>query len=321
MPEHVRLAERIDEFGLGEARDFLLASAVPCYLILRGDAASGAPLGATRFGGAPDLPEGTAWPRGSDGRLANFFAQLDFADLAVRIDAPELPREGLLSLVATSIETGLELIGVTALMTLPGTPLMCAEAPESSLLVAPERAAPAPIHVRFARYLSLPRHSRAFRRALAPKVRDDEAFAAFIDEFLLRQNDEIGRLLGFAADPLYGSAHDYYRRLYFHSIGRAGFEWQDYWESQEEYDAYLVRCHEASAAQYRRRMKPEVLRWLFEHRAEVDAGAATWLLLLTVESNRAMDFNINDSGAIYFFLPAADLAKGDFSRATADQFG
>jgi len=73
-PEHTRLAELVDEFELGEARDFLLASAVPCFLILHGDEASSAPLGATRFGGVPDLPEGTAWPRGSDGRLANFFA-------------------------------------------------------------------------------------------------------------------------------------------------------------------------------------------------------------------------------------------------------
>jgi Domain of unknown function (DUF1963) len=320
-PEHKRLAALIDEFELGEARDFLLASAVPCYLILKGDEASSPPLGTTRFGGAPDLPESTAWPSGSDGRLANFFAQLDFAELAAKIDAPALPRQGLLSLFVPSIETGLELIGVKALMTPPGAPLVPREAPERSLLLAPEIAAPRPIHVRFERYFSLPHHSRAFRRVLQAKVRDDDALAAFIDEILMRQSGEIGRLLGFATDPVYDEAQDYYRRLYFHDIGRAGYEWQDYWESQKEYDAYLARCHEALAARYRERIDRTVLRWLFEHRAEIEAGAAAWRLLLTIESNRAMDFNINGAGSIYFFLPAADLATGDFSRMTADQFG
>ena len=232
-----------------------------------------------------------------------------------------MPRQGLLSLFVTSIETGLELMGVKALMTPPGTPLVPREAPERSLLLAPEIAAPRPIHVRFDRYFSLPHHSRAFRRTLQAKVRDDDALAAFIDEILMRQSGEIGRLLGFATDPLYGEARDYYRRLYFHGIGRAGYEWQDYWESQDQYDAHLAGCHEALAARYRERMDPMVLRWLFEHRAEIETGAAAWRLLLTIKSNRAMEFNINDAGSIYFFLPAADLAKGDFSRMTADQFG
>ena len=59
--------------GLGAAEELILGNAVPCFRILPDGEADRAPLGATRPGGVPDLPEGVAWPRDEEGRLANFF--------------------------------------------------------------------------------------------------------------------------------------------------------------------------------------------------------------------------------------------------------
>lgn len=61
----------------------------------------------------------------------------------------------------------------------------------------------------------------------------------------------------------------------------------------------------------------DLVRWIQSHRLEIDAGVASWRSLLTIESNQAMDLWINDANAIYFFLPAADLARADFSNVQA----
>jgi hypothetical protein len=52
--------------------------------------------GASRFGGEPDLPAGTAWPRADD-KPMSFVAQLRLADLAAISSATPLPKTGLLS--------------------------------------------------------------------------------------------------------------------------------------------------------------------------------------------------------------------------------
>jgi hypothetical protein len=62
-------------------------------------------IGNSKFGGAPDLPRGTAWPMrdGPDGtRLPlQFFAQIDLGDAAAAAPAPlGLPAEGQLSFFA-----------------------------------------------------------------------------------------------------------------------------------------------------------------------------------------------------------------------------
>lgn len=54
------------------------------------------PVGATRFGGEPDLPSEVAWPS-VEGRPMTFAAQLDLASLASFRAASELPRDGVLS--------------------------------------------------------------------------------------------------------------------------------------------------------------------------------------------------------------------------------
>jgi uncharacterized protein (TIGR02996 family) len=54
------------------------------------------PIGGTKFGGCPDLPEGVEWPKCAKGSLA-FLAQFKLADLANTQVARRLPSEGMLS--------------------------------------------------------------------------------------------------------------------------------------------------------------------------------------------------------------------------------
>ncbi len=51
------------------------------------------PLGASKIGGAPDLPEGAAWPQGAP----SFLLQINLCELAEGVLDIALPREGLLS--------------------------------------------------------------------------------------------------------------------------------------------------------------------------------------------------------------------------------
>jgi hypothetical protein len=127
--QRAALQAAIARDGLGPAEELILGSTVPCFRILPDGEADRAPLGATRLGGAPDLPEGVAWPRDEDGRLANFFGQLDFADLTGRIDAPDLPREGLLSLFTTIFESAAKPVMVKTLVAPHGARLTRAQAP------------------------------------------------------------------------------------------------------------------------------------------------------------------------------------------------
>lgn len=111
------LVQYIQATGCEAAQAMILARALPCFHVFADGDASQAPLGRTRLGGTPDLPAGVDWPRDDEGKLGNFFGQLDLADLAQRVNDPALPREGLLSLFMTwYMSAG----GETTLVLLPG---------------------------------------------------------------------------------------------------------------------------------------------------------------------------------------------------------
>ncbi len=312
--ERAFIEDAIDEAGLAAAKDFILASATTCFRILADGDAKDAPPGATRFGGVPDLPNDVTWPRDEDGRIGNFFAQLDFADLAQRIDAPDLPREGVLSVFTTYLFTAAEPVGVKTLLAPAGERLMRAKPPAADALAFPDIGLTNPVFIRFEASVSLPLHSRQFRRAVAEIAPDGDIseLACILAE--RGSDDEIGQLFGFAAP--YNDT-DFYRKLYFHRVGRGGYEYQDYWDSMEEYHAVLARSHPSLAAERRKTIDEAKLRWLFDHREEISAEAARWRLLLRIDSNRAMNFNIADSDSIYFFISSDALAERDFSRVEA----
>jgi hypothetical protein len=78
----------------------------PCIdLLTKPPAKAAEKLGTSRFGGAPDMPEGAAWPESSAGPMV-FVAQLDCAALAPFDPRGLLPEAGLLSFFAGGFDEG-----------------------------------------------------------------------------------------------------------------------------------------------------------------------------------------------------------------------
>ena len=93
-PSRDALARALDALGIADAhRDALLTHARPEVALTL--APDDVPVGASKIGGAPDLPDDASWPVDRDARPLSFVAQLDLASLPAVDD--DLPREGTLS--------------------------------------------------------------------------------------------------------------------------------------------------------------------------------------------------------------------------------
>ena len=91
------LERRIRECGEGPRRAKILARARPAVAIDTERAADDDfPIGASKFGGRPDLPRGAAWPRCEASPL-QFHAQFDLSELSRTVAGRALPPAGLLS--------------------------------------------------------------------------------------------------------------------------------------------------------------------------------------------------------------------------------
>jgi uncharacterized protein YwqG len=87
-----RLRAQIDRHGLTARADEICRTAEPAYAVLSDDTCSKS-VGASYFGGLPDLPVGTPWPTSNVG-LLTFVAQIRLLDLPTVPDG--FPREGWL---------------------------------------------------------------------------------------------------------------------------------------------------------------------------------------------------------------------------------
>ncbi|MBZ0117553.1 MAG: hypothetical protein K8H88_11185, partial [Sandaracinaceae bacterium] len=145
--------------------------------------------------------------------------------------------------------------------------------------------------------LSLPRTQRA-TSVLLRRARHREADVVLEElEWELRPDEAIAAIGGWANGHQAGK--DLYRSLALHDLGRPELVHSDYWDSLEAYES-TVRNN--PKAKHYAKMRPDVL-WLLEHRAEVEARAADWQLLLRIGSNAAMDLQINDSDPLFVFVP------------------
>ncbi len=90
------LKAKLDAAGRTGLADRILRLARPAVRIATEPSAeSRIPVGASRFGGAPDMPPGREWPAWKGRRLA-FLAQINLADLKVFPCCSVLPPSGLL---------------------------------------------------------------------------------------------------------------------------------------------------------------------------------------------------------------------------------
>lgn len=92
-----QIKERLLASPLAPEADAILATLRPSIrLTARRSAMDIIPLGGSRFGGVPDLPDGMPWPEHAGSRL-DFLAQIDLWEAAQAFSLPGIPGEGWLA--------------------------------------------------------------------------------------------------------------------------------------------------------------------------------------------------------------------------------
>lgn len=294
--------------GFEPAAGIVRERVLPCLHVMADGEAGGA-LGATRFGGLPDLPEGTVWPAALDGERLMFLAQLDLAEVARRGGASALPGEGLLSIFAGDLQGAPE-TGAAAMLTPAGTPLVRMQAPDG-------HEALKPVAVRFEAGLTLPCGEHLFEDAVeaaAPECEFDVLHdAAFAREMAEGPDRLIGQILGHAMTTL----DDLHAWLAIRELGQAGkynlLIWET-WEAWEDAKKMEHKPKRGKAYHPWSAEDDETVRWTLANRERIAAEAARWQVLLKVESNHPMDLWVNDANPVYVFIRSDDLKAGDFSR-------
>jgi hypothetical protein len=97
-----RLRTQLHKLGLDEQHEAILSEAQPAVSLFAAEVTERdkrlplerIPVGASRFGGVPDLPGGTQWPEGNSEPLT-FILQLSLPSLPAVPDSP-LPSKGML---------------------------------------------------------------------------------------------------------------------------------------------------------------------------------------------------------------------------------
>ena len=281
------LRERIANAELNEHADDILVTARPAIdLILDGESIG--TIGESRFGGAPDLPIGTAWPCNEAGESLSFLAQINLSEIPEFENNP-LPARGWLQIFigldepASDVENSLFLIDSDA-------ELAPAPLPEDVEWANEERFVDMPAQkLRLNLRADIPRWATSDLSALAESIAPDEIDGYDMEEPLedisrslshYEGTQSIGQLLGHAG----GIGHD------------------------PREDAFVVR------------EVGEQFLYDYKHRPTLDmTRAGHWQNLLRLESFRTSDLNfcVWDAGYFNFLVHRDDLKKLDFSRVYA----
>lgn len=306
--------------ALGEfqpAADIIRKRVLPCLYVLA-DGVGSDVLGATRFGGLPDLPGGTAWPSAPGGERLTFLAQLDLADVARQAGPSALPAEGLLSIFAGDLQGPPE-TRAAAILTPPGVALVRMQAPPKDD-ASYDFSMLKPVAVRFETGLTLPYGDRLFEdavQAAAPGgFMDTLSDAVFAKDRLEGPDKLIAQILGHGLMVL----ENLHGRIAMQELDHPGEENLLQWESWEAWeDARKMESRLRNGTTYRpwSADKDEAVRWILANRERIAAEAERWQVLLMVNSNHPMNLWVNDADPVYVFIRTDDLKVGDFSRLRA----
>lgn len=335
-PDHTRidqlkrtLGDALPGHQLDGARDVILSRAELCFHIVRGAEAHDAPLGASRIGGEPDLPDGMEWPAHAmpaailgitpgEMRYGNFIAQLDLAEVA-RACSSDLPDAGILSIFVTEEWGAASPVclalrhhhGSGALSRRPSKPAgeLCSE---YLVDLVPHRLS-------FSPGLSLPRGDQAFLSAVnerTPEIVDPEGRRERGSDRLhdlvhdLKPRDTLGQLLGHAV--AHDERDDLYRQVALTRLGHRNAMYASGFDSMDAFEQFVQLS--PSTAAYR-----EEVRWRLDNEPAIASEASGWRLLFRFDSDLAVDLNICDSDPFFGFIRSSDLAIGDFSDAVGEE--
>lgn len=275
------------------------------------------PIGASRVGGAPDMPADWRWPMSVELKAAHmgFLAQIDLAELPPLPGDP-LPRAGLLSFFL-DIDEPAYAIRNHVIFTPADAPLIRHAPPEGTERApfGPRDALFPACSMRFNVVPSLDLGRPSTRRTLqdALDAADVEAFSLM--EALNRLAPQETHLLGAPDDVLGEPALE----AYLTATGRDVLRFKTHLTS-ETADARLQEAEASGDA--RRIAHAEAIRaalddWIPNRDAHL-AEASKWRLLFKLGSIRGAEMSWWDAGFLQFMIHEDALARRDFSAVYCD---
>ncbi len=277
-----KLRSAITKHKLDAVADHIFADAAECYAMVVNDKEDYATTGNTRFGGDPDLPASMEWPCDGDpsdpgSRFSNFIAQINFAELPPLFLGSPLPESGILYLFVRYMGSAAEPVlleglfydGDMSLLRRTRTPEPGRLANVDLVDLQPQktRGVPAVSIASFRKEL----HSDIDR--LTEDIDDMDGNWRLIElESDFHRRQQIGQLLGHANTA--DDQENLYRQLFLARIGKRELVYNDYWDSMEEYEAYIEEWRERgdmSMVKGYKRMRKGVT-WLVENRDMISKG-------------------------------------------------
>lgn len=311
------LNDAIKNRKLESVGDAIRTNAAPCLSVIATGTDDYSTLGNTRFGGEPDLPTDAQWPNDPEnGRFSNFIAQINFSEFPVVVGDDVLPKRGILYVFVRYMECAAEPVVLDTLFHDGDESLLQRRPspPEDSLCdeylvdLAPQRISLAPS-------ASIASYRKQFRAHIEEHTDevdgDDGEMRRIYLQSDLCADGQIGQFLGFANPG--DEQEDLYRQLVLARLGKRPLVYNDYWDSMEEYEAYIEQWRDdKNLVKMYRGMRDGVV-WLTSNREMIQSHVDEWRLLFRLDSNFAMNLNINDADPMYVFIRNEDLANCDFS--------
>ena len=293
MAAHDELKRKLTEAGLAAFADRLIQLARPCYRVVRTllpEEQIG--IGASKFGGSPDLPSGFAWPEASDIKkpeTMEFVGQIRLSDLPGPLLEP-VPENGMLSFFTRWSEGRVFYFP-------EGTALQRTEGPHAQ--VAPAQS-------------GFWQNLRAeFKRR--PNVRHTYRAGSLKFEAAL--------------SPVDGNSSMFEQLNHSEADSEAYFELCEAWRETDGAEVTLKHQMFGHASPVQNEMelecdfrrRNEKPRWDLPHDRFVSA-ARDWVLLLQVDSDDGKTgpgWMWGDLGIVYFWIHRQDLADRAFDRVIA----
>jgi uncharacterized protein YwqG len=324
-PLRAELDAAISRRQLDSVAEEIRSNAAECYAMITVGEDDYSTVGNTRFGGDPDLPVGMVWPIDPDNlrpTYSNFIAQINFAELPLLASNTSLPSRGILYLFVRYRESAAEPVILDSLY-FDGNfhSLVRRQVPDSESLCDEYLVDLVPQRIQAVPAVSLAYFRKRFRKHVkenALVIDGEDGESRLLDlGWELHREGQLGQMLGFANAG--DVRENLYRQVVLARLGRRRLVYNDYWETMQEYNAYIEYWRERGNEQLVKtynEMK-EGVEWLTSNRTVISNEVDQWKLLFQLDSNSEMNLNINDADPLYVFVRDDDLA----SRAFADLAG
>jgi uncharacterized protein DUF1963 len=309
-----KFVSALEEAGLAEQRDALLAEARECVHMFYEEPRGEMRVGVSRVGGLPDLPDSVEWPEGTDDEgkpagYAEFLAQFDLAELPASHGLGLPARGHVWVFMRNSALT--QTTGVVIYRD-EGEPLRERGKPAVKRATEYGWRDLGVAALRFAPGVSLPLSSRPFQarfRSIAFQLGR------------VRKQMGWGRIDGQIGGYSYQAEHDMPRQYAIEELGRPEFAFNDpegygneFWSNMSDGE------EEEDGTPFLNEDEPQVLdhlpgvRWVLENNEKIQATADAFQLLFMFRPNNRIDLDLGSGFYLEFMMHRDDLARMDFGK-------